>query len=338
MSFAAYCQQKLPIELPAAPVAPAPCDWRLGKKYRVSASEDKLTEQTYNLIRDCMRRQWWFHVPYYQEIERTIGTQWIVNRHPRYVGSWVKRFRKYMTDFHNSEYLRQVDWGAVGSIIGESRNGMLEIMFDEELDWEDGDYADNGSCIFNPEGCRHDVLDNLRDAGIQACLVHQNGTGIARCLIYRRVGSYVVWNAYGMTSQKFARVLSTWHGCGYEKIKLENHGKTDGRVWVNTGGGWIVGPPERIESISYIDMNIDCNDNAECRACGCEVEQEESIEWNGDNYCQDCLSHCEHCDDYCLSEDSVIVHKGRYHETWCTNCADNDAIQCPCCDEMIANS
>jgi hypothetical protein len=70
-----------------------------------------------------------------------------------------------------------------------------------------------------------------------------------------------------------------------------------------------------------------------CADCGCEVDENDVIIWNGKYYCSDCVSMCEECGKYYFSCDSVSVNMGRYSGIVCSDCADSHFMVCENCGE-----
>lgn len=72
-----------------------------------------------------------------------------------------------------------------------------------------------------------------------------------------------------------------------------------------------------------------------CTNCNCEIEEEESFEYQGENYCQECKDElfikCYHCDEYILENESICVENNDY----CQDCIDSLTVTCVDCLELI---
>lgn len=83
-----------------------------------------------------------------------------------------------------------------------------------------------------------------------------------------------------------------------------------------------------------VSENINCcsNQEYECYACGCYIDEDEVIEIDGNYYCHDCAGYCDCCGQYSTSEFTYIDDEDRYI---CEDCLDTYYIYCECCDEYV---
>lgn len=74
--------------------------------------------------------------------------------------------------------------------------------------------------------------------------------------------------------------------------------------------------------------------NCVCSECGDRISGDDVVWINDESYCRDCVSYCEHCDNYTLS-DMTSVHDYYGREILvCDDCLD-DFYRCDACDEFF---
>ena len=75
--------------------------------------------------------------------------------------------------------------------------------------------------------------------------------------------------------------------------------------------------------------NINCCGYAICADCGRVIRNRDNvIEIDGETYCRDCVSYCEHCDEYTREE---VIYVNCYGYV-CRSCLENNFSYCECCD------
>ena len=82
----------------------------------------------------------------------------------------------------------------------------------------------------------------------------------------------------------------------------------------------------------------------ECENCGCLIDPEVDVyeHFDGEYYCEDCrdncLSFCEHCQEYCPegSVRPVVIDDNGNTELWCERCIDGDAWMCDECNNYVS--
>lgn len=82
------------------------------------------------------------------------------------------------------------------------------------------------------------------------------------------------------------------------------------------------------------------NENNEpiiCDHCGCVIEDNNYIEFDGKIFCEDCkdseLDICEDCGNYCYRDE--LYWLDNYDKVICQNCRDNDYYECADCGELV---
>ncbi len=81
-----------------------------------------------------------------------------------------------------------------------------------------------------------------------------------------------------------------------------------------------------------VEDNINCcGSGFVCADCGRRVDEDDAIYIDGEYYCRDCCSWCDHCEEYHRGE-STEVSGGAYV---CESCLEEDYVFCDCCDEYV---
>lgn len=80
------------------------------------------------------------------------------------------------------------------------------------------------------------------------------------------------------------------------------------------------------------EENINCCSSGRyyCNHCGCTIGEDDVIWLDGEPYCSDCVVWCEHCEEYCLYDDSTYINNYGYV---CDSCRDNYFSLCDECEE-----
>ena len=74
-----------------------------------------------------------------------------------------------------------------------------------------------------------------------------------------------------------------------------------------------------------------------CADCGCVINEDDAIYIDGDHYCRDCVSYCEHCENYHRG-DVYDVHSYHGNEIEvCEWCRDEYYRYCEHCEEYVYN-
>jgi len=249
------------------------------------------------------------------------------------------------------------------------RQAEVYYDFDEDFEWQDGDFGDNGSCFWS---CRSLARDVLRDANAFAIRFYTPDDGrdtwsyygrkfgqyygMGRAWVVRVGKGYAIFNAYmniepndytsgGDTLLFMAQVLLEHLGADYEMraVNVRNGGTEDGLIWINGGSGYYVGPRGSCPCNDYIELGL--GEASYCERC--------DAWYFGDSYdgwCAECheewleeSTECTHCGrrehyDNLYNEDDGAYCWGCWHE-WmrtCANCYsryfDADGDGCPHCE------
>lgn len=78
--------------------------------------------------------------------------------------------------------------------------------------------------------------------------------------------------------------------------------------------------------------NINCCNKRRCADCGRVIDEDESYYVDGEYYCRDCVSYCDHCGEYHRGENTWVEREWNYV---CPRCLDEYYIQCEDCGEYV---
>lgn len=76
------------------------------------------------------------------------------------------------------------------------------------------------------------------------------------------------------------------------------------------------------------ETNINCCGYARCADCGCQLDEEDVIEIDGETYCCNCCHWCDRCDQYVHEDTTWIEGYGNV----CADCLERDFMHCEICD------
>lgn len=75
----------------------------------------------------------------------------------------------------------------------------------------------------------------------------------------------------------------------------------------------------------------DAESGRQCNNCGCSISEWEFVWVNDEEYCNECTTTCEHCDETVLSSDTTYIDGE--NETWCDDCAHTHSVTCEECNK-----
>jgi formylmethanofuran dehydrogenase subunit E len=76
------------------------------------------------------------------------------------------------------------------------------------------------------------------------------------------------------------------------------------------------------------ETNINHCGYARCADCGCQLDEEDAIEIDGEIYCRGCCHWCDRCDQYVHEETHWVEGYGYVCET----CLERDFMYCEVCE------
>ncbi|MHB8995769.1 MAG: hypothetical protein ACYC63_11000 [Armatimonadota bacterium] len=275
--------------------------------------------------------------------------QWKTTR-----GTFPKRLAKWLKSHGlkpENDFL-----GTIGSMAGLSvtETDTYTFDFDDYLDWQAGDFGDEGSCFWSCNAAAREML--RRNGAFALRFYDDDGYGIARSWVAPYYdGSFVVFNGYnhnsggyrdfhaapshGLTTLAQARILSHILGGTYKKVELENRGQINGTLWINSGCGYVVGSIDAVaDTPKCVDLDYPELRTTTCRDCGRAIEDDEdTFSYDGYTYCERCYDerygYCEACCETYRHEDLTYTHGG----TYCDYCRDSRFFLCDGCDEWTRN-
>jgi hypothetical protein len=293
---------------------------------------------------DLRSDEWSKHNPslthhYLPPLDYQWDYKWLVER-GEYRGKFATRVSHYYYKSFGikcpASFLERI-----GNIARENLQSASVFRFDftNEIDWRQGEYGESyDSCYWwNGEA----ALDMLRNnGGFAVRFYNEAGEGFARAWMYELGDSvYVLWNGYGLTGYSTlvaARVVAAHLNASYRQISLENHGRTGGTLYINSGAGYTIGALKDIEGINYYDFEWegDCEDR--CYECGDCLEEGDLYFGADDNvYCErhyyDLFDNCEHCGETHYRDDMTHTDD----TTVCEYCLDRLYVACETCGEYI---
>jgi len=176
-------------------------------------------------------------------------------------------------------------WGNLGNELKEnvSLSHKYILRLTNNFNWTTGAYGDSGSCMWDG---RHGTRKAMADSGKFLALQvfgsdpAENRSGKyetvrveervyyshSRCWVYPTVveingkEQYVVltFNSYGpLPLATLAIIISGLTGATHTKrISVSNNGRTGGGIYVNSGGGMLIGNEEAVNLINHMDMSF----------------------------------------------------------------------------------
>lgn len=258
---------------------------------------------------------------------------WVVSK-GTYAGTLPKRIAKFYFKEHGikcpEKFLSQI-----GNIGREHASQAVEYTFEfvNRIDWEAGDFGDEGSCFWG-----RGAIDMLNDNGGMAIRFFENGEGVGRAWLIDWASVYILFNGYGLAGNATltaARVMALHLNATYKKIRLTNYGMTGGALWINNDGtAYAIGAPDMVEDIDTADLDWDDPDIIACSDCGDRVNEDETYTGaDGEMYCQTCFydrfDTCGRCGETHYRDDLYYTEDG----DMCEYCLDRHYEHCVLCDE-----
>lgn len=266
------------------------------------------------------------------ELPKYWTWEWMVSK-GTYAGTLPKRIAQFAYKEAGKKLSVEII-AEVGNIAraNSDSNKAFWIDLTQKFDWQDGDFADWGSCFW---GGRDGAMEMLRQYGAYAMRFwtpisefkledvenaknsprthaskmlrqwkygkkHPDGLiGLGRSWVGEKNGMLAVFNTYGEhQSVTSARILATLLGLSYESVTLLNNGVEDGELWINSGKGYVVGSPEVVRKLEVLDLKWAEIRRATCDHCGnTETTQGQYARQEDGIFCPACarLIRCKGC-------------------------------------------
>lgn len=207
--------------------------------------------------------------------------------------------------------------------------------------WHPGDYGDHGSCYW---GAYKNAPGAIMESGGCGFTVHtESGENVGRAWgIAPAPNMIALWNWYGtelgdMWSLRTLAALLTGalesplRDCVYASRYLES------RAYINGQKGIILRAANDVSHLGeYIDLGFDMGAAHECYSCGCEIDDDDALWYDGECYCEECypIESCERCGrDYDREDGFYVPSESR---VVCPRCYERHYTTCAGCNEMIS--
>lgn len=213
------------------------------EKHTITFGDGEIDENGQLIIADYLYNSTGFTLPDWWQWTNVVARG-------KYSGTFVKRVRKYLNE--RGYKLTQAQCSELGSLIGENCESNKEYHFRfTKKDWQDGDFADGGSCYWNSRFFCREIIKSNGGGAIQFFTNNEETEyGIGRAwLIKSKIckdnqNDWIVFNGYGLTTLKIARILSQYLGLSYRRVKLCNQFKQlndeNSNFYINSGNGIVL--------------------------------------------------------------------------------------------------
>lgn len=261
---------------------------------------------------------------------------WTVTGKADYVGTFTKRVSKY---YHQTmklkcppEFLTEL-----GNMARSHSSEAITYQFEfvDDIDWDDGDYGDGGSCWWSQYAAARSTLTGNGGGAIR--FYDADGDGIGRAWIVPYEGFYFLFNGYGFTGDStliIARVMSQYLGVTYKKVSLSNYGTAYNTLYINNATGYAIGTSEQIEFVEAHDFEFEIECEETCYNCGDCIDGDGYTGADENVYCESCyndnFSHCDDCGETHWHDDITHVEN---HGYYCDDCRDHKFIGCSECGD-----
>jgi len=301
---------------------------------------------------------------------------WLVSKGD-YAGTLPKRVSKFLWKLYGFK-INSKQMAKIGNIARQNieKDREFEFEFTNLIDWNHGDFDDEGSCYWTEKRSAKGMLESDNDL-FCAIKLYRHGAGYARAwmLPTKKRDGIILFNGYGLRTITIARMLADWLGLSYQSISLYNNEERHGMLWINSGSEYIISTPAIAHNTSTINLNIYQPPSLYCNSCEdtiIEGEDEyfhvqdsivcyscyetqtffcdscEELHWTSVsndindsqfNYCNDCTSN--HTDN-CISCDTAwlendLVTDAMEGELYCPDCAESELQNCVECDDITQN-
>lgn len=260
--------------------------------------------------------------------------------HPvKYRGKFPKRVAQFLCaiDYKPSDGFVE----EIGNLYKQYEvNGTFEYDFTNIIDWQDGDFGDEGSCFW---GDRYEAIEYMTNYGVIAIRLYEDGEGIGRAWIFDYGDHLVIFNGYIDSYSKFpsashgdtnlfANLLCEIFNCSKKKVHLYNESGAEGLIYINNASGYFIAESEVLKALPDVhDLEIETYEHVRCDGCGERFPECEIYRLCDGDFCRGCyddLVECEECG--CVFLQSAAGFVGENH-TLCDDCViEHDEVE-ECC-------
>lgn len=320
-----------------------------------------ITDEGFGAIR------YYVYEKFAQWVTDDFDREWVIAK-GEYSGTFPKRISSYLFKKFQIRMAR-TDLEMIGNIARANCTEPETVYFDftDQFDWEAGDFGDEGSCYWGSHEEARQMLDDHNALAVRFYKKYTSewdgetsykGFGRAWMIIpstaddttYKSAEYHllkaprdiaIVYNNYpkGVQLVRTARILATYFGSSYCKIRLHNNEDDSGMLYINGGTGYLLGASKAIENIAHVDLQWEDEDSIECEGCGCRMAEDSTHRTDGgDTYCLSCYSDiytsCARCNTELVREDVPCVVQG---EDYCELCVARYAFECSVCNKWSRN-
>jgi len=301
----------------------------LGERHELHVTGGQISANGFRAVQDFLWRARLVELP------NNFDRDWTVtNKASAYKGVFPKRVAQYMLKAHGLKLKADVrtKLGKRAAQHRDDSDRTYRFSYHDAMDWEVGDYGDDGSCFW---GCRKDARSVLNDFGMLFIkFYHPDGYGIGRAIIDDRPDKYaVVWNGYGLQTLDAARIISLHAGeQSFLRIDLSQNGNSEGLVYINSGTGYVAGDMRDVRCIKKHDLAFPVRECYDCyKRLDGRAGKWHTAEHNQRTVCDACYRKdyrvCDDCKDFYRSGAMHDINGKEY----CTACVSKYAAACHGC-------
>lgn len=264
--------------------------------------------------------------------------RWIVQS-GEYRGTLSKRIAKFYFKNHKLRFPDSV-LAELGNLARRHTSMAEKYSFEfvDHFDWVDGDFGDDGSCLWSYNAGGRMMIE--QNGGWAIRFYTSDGYGFARAWVVNvETDLYIVFNGYGLTTLQIVRILAFFTGKSYLKIRVRNHQSS--QLFINDGGqGYAVGTVERLAQIREWVFDWTPIYVSVCYDCGTIIEDEDYfVGADEERYCENCFYErfeiCSHCGRAEYREELTYIESTG--EDVCVYCLDRHYTTCNQCGEFFRN-
>ena len=258
----------------------------------------------------------------------------------KYTGAFPRRVAKFYWVNYGLK-LPSALVSNIGNVARDHTMSETDVTFDfvTDIDWESGDFGDDGSCYWGSQtGSR--LMVEANGLAMRFFYAPDSDHGIARAWLaalpdrYHDVNYYVVFNGYGFGGDptlRIAQILARFVEGEYRQVRIVN---TD--LSINGGYvGYAVGKPDQLPAHhGAVDFGWETISVSICYNCGDVIsEGDEYYAPDDETYCDYCFHElfttCSRCGRTHDNEYTTYIEAEE--QDVCSNCLDRYYSECEDC-------